>query len=136
MRACNSWLHICWNVEPVWQTSRHGTKSSRNPPDELNLPPLFLYDLQHRPLPVARRGGAEQIANGDDGLSVLADHFPDITLAELELEDGFLRALELREDHVIGEIDELAQHEIKKFLHGQRVVRGSARGVNGMQAGG
>src|SRR5687767_13439807 len=48
---------------------------------------------------------------------MFADNFADIAFAETQSKDGFSGSIDLREDHLIGIIDELSQHEIEKLLH-------------------
>jgi len=59
----------------------------------------------------------KQIANRDDRLPMLPDYFPDIALPQTELEKRFFGSVMPGQDHLLGIVDEVAQHEIEELLH-------------------
>ncbi|MGB8167539.1 MAG: hypothetical protein WCF18_08605 [Chthoniobacteraceae bacterium] len=78
----------------------------------------FLDDFEDRFFPMPRGSRCEQIPNGDDCVTVLADHFPHIALPQAKQKQSLLRCVDFGQNHLIGVIDEIPDDEIEKFLHG------------------
>ena len=76
----------------------------------------LLDDLERCALAVAGRGTVQQRSDGLNSLTVAPDYATHVGLAKLQLEDGGL-AGDFRQNHVVGKLNELANHELEKFFH-------------------
>ena len=79
--------------------------------------PVLLDDFESGPLAMAGSGTGKQGADGMDGLTIAANHPPDIALAQLQFEDGRLAAGNFREHHLIWIFDQLSNDELEEFFH-------------------
>ena len=70
---------------------------------------------------VTRRGAVQHRADGVNRLSIAADDSADVTLAKLDLENGHFPR-DFSEHHVVGKLDQLANDELEKLLHGRQAT--------------
>ena len=86
-----------------------------------------LHNLKRGALPVPRGRAGKQSANGLNGLAVAANDPADIGLPQLHPEDRGFSRRNLREHHLIGEFNQLANDELEKLFHEVKVSALSAR---------
>ena len=66
---------------------------------------------------MAGGGTGQQGANRVNRLAVAPDDSADVALPELDPKDGRLSRRNLREHHLVGKLDELANDKLEKLFH-------------------
>ena len=78
----------------------------------------LLHDFERGALIVASCGTRKKRPNRLDGLTIPADDAADITLPQLQAENGCPARRNFRDDCLVREFRELASNEFEKFTHG------------------
>jgi hypothetical protein len=78
----------------------------------------LLNDFERGALIVAGGGAGEQRPNRLNSLTIPADDAADITLPQLQAENGCSTRRNFRDDCFVREFRELANNEFEKFAHG------------------
>ena len=84
-------------------------------------PNSLLDNFESCALSVTRGRAVQQRPNRVNGLAVAADDATNVALTQLDPEDRHLAAGDFRKDHVVRKLDELANDELKKFLHRREI---------------
>jgi len=77
-----------------------------------------------------RRRRAQQIADGVDGVPMLADHLADIALPELKAKGDLLWSFQPGQDHLIGKLDQLTDDIFEKLFHARCCRPAKQRGAS------
>jgi hypothetical protein len=80
----------------------------------------LFYNVEDRPLTVARGGTGEQRPNGVNGLAVTANHAADIPSSKLQLKDGCSAIWNFSEHHIVRKFNQLPDDELKEFSHASK----------------
>jgi len=81
----------------------------------------LLDNFQHRAVVVTRGRAGKQGTNGLNGLPISSNDPAHISLPHLETEDSRPPIRDFRKHHLIGELDELSDHEFKELLHRRKI---------------
>jgi hypothetical protein len=77
----------------------------------------LLDNFEDSALAVARSRTSQQRANRLNRLAGPANHSADIPMSKLQLEDGSSAIWNFRQHHVIGKLNQLANHKLQKLPH-------------------
>ena len=101
------------------------------------LDAALLDNLEGDALAVPGRGGAQEIADGIDGMAMLSNDLANIGLAELKAKSDFFWRLEPGQHHLIGKLDQLPDDVFEKLFHahvlGQRDNMAQAARAEGLR---
>jgi hypothetical protein len=95
------------------RTSNAQRPTSNDESDAENL----LDNFEDSALAVARSRTSQQRANRLNRLATPANHSADIPMSKLQLEDGSPAIWNFRQHHVIGKLNQLANHKLQKLPH-------------------
>jgi hypothetical protein len=81
----------------------------------------LFHDFERGPLAMARCRAVQQGAKRVNRLSVSPNYAPDVALPELQSEHRRLAVGNLSQHHFIRKFDQLPNHKLEKFSHGEKV---------------
>ena len=91
---------------------------------------LLLDNLERGALAVTGGGTIYQRPDRLNGLTIAADDAANIALAKLKFENRRFAPRNLCQHHLVRELDELAYHELEKFLHADSAGGDSCDGAS------
>jgi hypothetical protein len=84
-----------------------------------------LHNFERGALIVAGGGTGEKRPDRLNGLTIAADDAADVTLPQLQAENGCSARRNFRDDCFVREFRELADNELEKFTHGLILCSGA-----------
>ena len=82
-----------------------------------SLHPALLDNLEGHPLAMPRCRGTQEIADGVDGMPVLANHLADVALTQLKAEGDLFGCLHLGQHHLLRKFNQLPYDIFEKLFH-------------------
>ena len=108
------------NVEPV---GRDSVEPKTRGSAERRPTKALLHDLERGPLPVPRSRAGQQRADCLNSLAIAANDSAYVGLPQLDPEDRRLSRRNLRQHHLIGKLNQLADDELEELLHEPECIR-------------